>query len=318
MLGPMRTIALTVGAVIAAVLAGCSSVQHPVTSVSRTSAAAPTPSFARPASPPESSVASTSGPGSPTVSGMPQPAHVVVVVIENHAFGQVLGSSSEPFLNDLAVRGASFTQFYAITHPSEPNYLALFSGSTQGLSSDACPVRYPGANLAGSLLDAGLTFTGYAEDLPRPGFTGCTSADFARKHCPWISFTNVPAGLSQPMSAFPSDYASLPTVSFVIPNLQHDMHDGTPAQADGWLRQHLSGYLNWAQAHNSLLIVTADEDDHRNDNRIPAIIDGAGVQPGQYGQRYNLYSLLRLIEDMYHLPRTANSADATQINGIWG
>jgi phosphatidylinositol-3-phosphatase len=248
---------------------------------------------------------------------MPQPAHVVVVAIENHAFGEVLGSSSAPFLNGLAVRGATFTQFYAITHPSEPNYLALFSGSTQGLTSDACPVRYAGANLASSLLDAGKTFTGYAEDLPRSGFTGCSSGDYAQKHCPWINFTRVPARVSQPMSSFPRDYASLPTVSFVIPNLRHDMHDGTVAQADSWLQQHLSGYASWAEAHNSLLIITADEDDDSTDNRIPAIISGAGVRAGQYGLRYNLYSLLRLIEDMYRLPRIANSADATPINGVW-
>lgn len=250
------------------------------------------------------------------VPALPQPAHVVVVVIENHAFGEVLGSSSAPFLNGLAARGATFTQLYAITHPSEPNYLALFSGSTQGLSSDACPVRFASANLAGSLLAAGKTFTGYAEDLPHSGYTGCTSGEYAQKHAPWIAFTTVPARSSQPMTSFPSDYALLPTVSFVIPNLVHDMHDGSVAQADGWLRQHLSGYASWAQAHNSLLIVTADEDDRSSDNRIPAVISGSGVKVGQYGQRYTLYSLLRLIEDIYRLPRIANSANAAPISGV--
>jgi phosphatidylinositol-3-phosphatase len=248
---------------------------------------------------------------------MPQLAHVVVALIENHAFDEVLGSASAPFLNGLASRGATFTQFYAITHPSEPNYLAVFSGSTQGLSSDACPARYDAANLASSLLEAGRTFTGYAEGLPQSGFTGCSSGDYARKHCPWINLTSLPARVSQPMTAFPSDFASLPTVSFVIPNLQHDMHDGTVAQADSWLQQHLSGYVSWAHAHNSLLIVTADEDDGSTDNRIPAIMAGAHVKAGHYAQRYNLYSLLRLIEDMYRLPRIANSAAATPITGIW-
>lgn len=241
----------------------------------------------------------------------------MVVAIENHAFGEVLGSSSAPFLNGLAVRGATLTQFYAITHPSEPNYLAMFSGSTQGLTSDACPVRYTGANLASSLIDAGKTFVGYAEDLPRSGFTGCQSGEYARKHCPWIDFTNVPARVSQPMSSFPSDYASLPTVSFVIPNLRHDMHDGTVAEADSWLQEHLAGYARWAEAHNSLMIVTADEDDESAGNRIPAIIVGAGVKAGRYGQHDNLYSLLRLIEDLYRLPRLAKSAGATPITGVW-
>lgn len=237
--------------------------------------------------------------------------------MENHAFGEVVGSSRAPFLNRLAASGATFTHVYAITHPSEPNYLALFSGSTHGLSSDACPVRYTGANLARSLLDAGRTFTGYAEDLPRPGFTGCSSGDYARKHVPWVSFTNLPAWVSQPMSAFPRDYTSLPTVAFVIPNLRHDMHDGTVAEADTWLQQHLSGYAVWAVAHHSLLIVTADEDDKSSQNRIPAVIWGAGVKTGRYERHYDLYSLLRLIEDLYRLPRIGNSAHADPITGIW-
>jgi hypothetical protein len=314
----MRMMTPTVGLVIAFALAGCGSSTHPATSTSPGSAATAATSSSPPASSPRPSGASTSASSSPIASGLPQPAHVVVVVIENHAVGEVLGNPRAPFLNGLAARGATFTRFYAITHPSEPNYLALFSGSTQGLASDACPVRYPGANLASSLLEAGMTFTGYAEDLPQSGFTGCTSGGYARKHSPWVSFTNVPAQVSQPMSTFPSDYASLPTVSFVIPNLEHDMHDGTVAQADSWLQQHLSGYATWAQTHGSLLIVTADEDDHSADNRIPALVVGAGVKAGHYGQRYDLYGLLRLIEDMYRLPRLANSATANPINGMWG
>jgi phosphatidylinositol-3-phosphatase len=308
----------TVGLVIALILGGCSSLKHPGARTSRTSVSAWARPTSIPASSPASSPVSASASTSTVVSGKPQPAHVVVVVIENHAFGEVLGSSSAPFLNRLAARGAAFTQFYAVTHPSEPNYLALFSGSTQGLTSDACPVRYAGANLASSLLDAGKTFTGYAEDLPRSGFKGCSRGAYARKHCPWIDFSNVPVRVSQPMSSFPSDYTLLPTVSFVVPNLRHDMHDGTVAEADSWLQQHMSGYADWAEAHNSLLVVTADEDDKSADNRIPVIISGAGVKAGEYGKRYNLYSLLRLIEDLYRLPRIANTASAIPIDGIWG
>ena len=314
----MRMVALAVGLLVAFGVAGCSSSEAPSTPTSTTSGTAAPPSSSPPTSSWSSSSALASGSSSAVATGIPQPGHVVVVMIENHSFGEVMGSSGAPFLNRLAARGATFTQLYAITHPSEPNYLALFSGSTHGLTSDACPVRYHGANLASSLLEAGKTFTGYAEDLPRPGFTGCSSGEYARKHCPWVNFPDLPAGVSQPMSSFPTDYASLPTVSFVIPNLQHDMHDGTVAQADSWLQQHLSGYASWAQAHNSLLIVTADEDDRSSDNRIPAAISGAGVKAGTYRQHYTLYSLLRLIEDMYRLPRIANSADAAPINGIWG
>lgn len=299
----MRMTTSIASLVIAGVLAGCAG-SHPGTAASSRSA----PTGRAPSSPIASRPASTAG--------VSPPAHIVLVVLENHGFGEVLGNAGAPFLNGLAVRGVTFTQFYAISHPSEPNYLALFSGSTQGVFGDACPVRYAGANLASSLRAVGRTFVGYAEDLPRPGFAGCSSGEYARKHAPWIDFSNVPTSVSQPMSSFPSDYAALPVVSWVIPNVQHDMHDGTVAQADSWLRRHLSGYASWARLHHSLLIVTADEDDGTGGNRIPLIIEGSGVKPGRDGRHRNLYSLLRLIEDMYRLPRLAHSAHVAPITGI--
>ena len=238
------------------------------------------------------------------------------MVLENHSFSEVIGRSQAPFIAGLARGGAVFTRFYAITHPSEPNYQALFSGSTQGLTSDACPVNYRAPNLGSSLLATGRTFVGYAESLPRSGFTGCTSGAYARKHCPWINF-DLPARVSRPMTAFPTNFAALPTVSFVIPNLQHDMHDGTLAQADSWLRAHLGGYARWARAHNSLLIVTADEDDRSAGNQIPTIISGARVRAGHYARHYTLYSLLRTIEDMYALPHLGHARTASTITGSW-
>ncbi len=89
---------------------------------------------------------------------VPEPAHTVVVVMENHAYAQIIGSPDAPFINTLAGRGALFTRSYAITHPSEPNYLALFSGSTQGIADDGCPYRFTTPNLAADLIKAGKSF----------------------------------------------------------------------------------------------------------------------------------------------------------------
>src|SRR5262245_25706402 len=75
---------------------------------------------------------------------VPRFAHIVVVILENHAYSQIIDASDAPFLNTLAASGAVMTQSYAITHPSQPNYLALFSGSTQGLTDDSCPHSYTG------------------------------------------------------------------------------------------------------------------------------------------------------------------------------
>ena len=94
------------------------------------------------------------------LAAVPEPAHTVVVVMENHAYGQIIGSPDTPFINSLARRGALFTSSYAITHPSEPNYLALFSGSTQGIADDGCPYRFTAPNLAADLITSGKTFAG--------------------------------------------------------------------------------------------------------------------------------------------------------------
>lgn len=251
---------------------------------------------------------------------MPTPAHIVIVVEENHSSINVIGSKSAPFMNQLGANGALMTRSYAETHPSEPNYLALFSGSTLGLTSDACPVNAGAApNIASELLAAGYTFAGFSEDLPEVGSPACAAGKYARKHVPWANFTNVPATTSLPFSMFNSrsDYASLPTVSFVIPNLDNDMHDGTIEQADSWLAANLAQYANWAVANNSLLIVTWDEDDNGPNNRIPTMIYGAHVRPGAYSEVISHYNVLSTIEQIYGLPKTGLAANAPAITSIW-
>src|SRR5262249_22937204 len=160
------------------------------------------------------------------VNGVPTPSHVVIAIEENHAYNQIIGSSSAPYINSLANSGALFTQSFAITHPSEPNYLAFFSGSTQGITDDSCPHTFGPPDLGGELIAAGLTFGGYSEDLPSVGSTVCTSGSYARKHNPWVNFTDVPSSDNLPFTSFPTNFSTLPTVSIVVPNQQNDMHDG--------------------------------------------------------------------------------------------
>ena len=248
---------------------------------------------------------------------IPRPDHIVVVMEENHSYADVIGSSSAPYINSLAGQGASFSQSFAITHPSEPNYLALFAGTTEGLSDDSCPHTFSDANLGQEAIGAGLTFTGYSETMPSAGYTGCTSGNYARKHNPWVNFTNVPSSDNLPFTSFPSDYSTLPTLSFVIPNLQDDMHDGTVQQGDSWLQSNIDGYAQWAKTHNSLLVVTWDEDDNSANNQIPTIITGAGVTAGNYSETINHYSVLRTLEDAYGLPHAGASSSATPITDIW-
>jgi hypothetical protein len=254
-----------------------------------------------------------------TASSLPTPAHIVVVMEENHSYSDIIGNTSEaPYFNQLASQGALLTSSYAVTHPSEPNYMALFGGSTFGLSSDKCPVSEGStANLGSELLGAGDTFKGYSEDLPSTGSTVCTSGAYARKHSPWVNFSNVPGSDSLPFTSFPMDYSTLPTLSFVIPNLDDDMHDGTISQADTWLNNNLSAYATWAQSNNSVLIVTWDEDDYSENNQIPTIIVGQPVKSGQYSENVNHYNLLATLEQIYGLSPVGNSAGAAAITDIW-
>jgi acid phosphatase len=248
---------------------------------------------------------------------LPRPAHVVVVIEENHSAAQIIGSASATYINALAAGGASFSNSHAITHPSEPNYLALFSGSAQGVSSDDCPQRFAAPSLGAEALSAGLTFSGYSESMPSDGFTGCTSGEYARKHNPWSDFPAIPRADNRTLADFPASFAALPTISFVVPNLLDDMHDGTVAQGDAWLRKHLSGYAQWARSHHSLLIVTWDENDGSPGNQIATIVAGAGVKPGTYRQDITHYNVLRTIEDCYGLPHAGASASAAPLAGIF-
>jgi phosphoesterase family protein len=253
------------------------------------------------------------------LSPVPTPDHVVIVIEENHAYSQIIGSSSAPYINSLAQQGANFTQSFAIEHPSQPNYLDFFSGSNQRVTNDNCPVGpFSAANLGSELSAQGLLFTGYSEDMPSVGYTGCTYLKYARKHNPWSDFSNVPTTDNKPFAGyFPSDYSTLPPVSIVVPNLNDDMHDGTIQQGDTWLRNNMSDYVNWTYTHNSLFIVTWDEDDSLHGNNIPTIFVGPMVNPGNYSEHITHYNVLRTVEDMYSTGYAGQSANVSPITDIW-
>jgi acid phosphatase len=262
--------------------------------------------------------------------GLPVYDHVVIVVEENKDYEQVAGQSAAPYLNRLRTEGASLTRMYAEEHHSQGNYFWLFSGSNQDVGfNDVIPAEpITKSNLGEQLSGAGRSFAGYSEDLPAIGSTVNKADLYARKHVPWISFSNVPNGKKVANSAnlrfkdFPPDFTKLPTVSFVIPNLINDMHNGTiPGSitaGDTWLRTNLDGYYQWAKQHNSLLIVTFDENDHgpsgltdpaattpAGRNRIVTIFAGAKVKKGDFaeGKGVTHVNVLRTLEAMYGLAR---------------
>lgn len=260
------------------------------------------------------------GSSAQAAAGVPTPDHTVVVVFENHAYNQVIGSSSAPYINSLKTNGASLSASYALTHPSQPNYFALFSGATQGITDDSCytPGFSSQPNLASELIAAGKTWGSYNEGLPSQGSTTCSSGDYARKHNPWFGFSNVPTSTAKTFAQFPSDYSTLPQVSFVVPDLCSDMHDCSVSTGDTWLKNNLSAYATWAKTHNSLLVVTFDEDNRLAGNKIPTVLYGQQVTAGSTSSTtYNHYDVLRTIEDMHGLPHAGNAASGKDITGIW-
>ena len=129
-----------------------------------------------------------SGTLSTSVNAQVVPDHVVVLILENHAYTQIIGSTAAPYINALAYDPSSalFTQSYAIEHPSQPNYLDFYSGCNQGITTDNLPTGtpYTTSNLGRQLLDAGKTFVTYSEGLPSVGYNGASSGTYARKHNP--------------------------------------------------------------------------------------------------------------------------------------
>jgi arylsulfatase A-like enzyme len=247
---------------------------------------------------------------------LPRPDHIVIVVEENRSFSQIIGNADAPYINALAKRGVLFTDSHGVTHPSQPNYLALFSGTTRGISSNACPLELQGENLGGALLAHGLSFASYSESLPEAGYEGCMYGSYRRKHNPAANWKEL-AAYNQPFTAFPQDFTNLPAVSLVVPDQRNDMHDGSIEQGDAWLQQNIESYAQWALTHNSLLIVTWDEDDGSAGNRVATIFVGAMVKPGRSAQRIDHYTLLRTLSEMYGLPYLGESKDQKPITGVW-
>ncbi|MGA7161940.1 MAG: alkaline phosphatase family protein [Bacteroidota bacterium] len=257
--------------------------------------------------------------------------HVVVIIEENKDYEEIIGSDADPYINMLRSEGANFTQMYAEEHKSEGNYFWLMSGSNQNVGfSDATPkALISESNLGEQLIKKGFTFRGYAEDLPEIGSMIAVKNLYARKHVPWVSFSNLPAGnnpdssTNLQFSQFPSDFSKLPTVSFVAPNLIDDMHNdpNNVKHGDEWLHTQMDLYYQWAKTHNSLLIVTFDENEDTNgmtgltdpssskkvmQNRIPTIFAGAHIKHGDYseGKGITHVSILRTLEAMYGLEKS--------------
>jgi hypothetical protein len=258
---------------------------------------------------------------------VPDFTHVVLVVFENHEASSIAGSSDAPTFNALARRYARLTDYTAVAHPSLPNYLALASGSTHGITSDCTDCIVGARNLADTLGAARKSWRTYAEDLPYPGFTGASAGRYAKKHDPFLYFRDIAGSPVRrrhvvPFTRLADDLRRhrLPAFSLLVPNLCNDMHDCSVATGDAWLEAHVVPLLHSPQLRGGVVFVVFDEgtSDTGGGGRVEALALGPTVRRGsKFTRATNHYGLVRTIEDAWGLPRLGFSRKGTPIGGIW-
>jgi phosphatidylinositol-3-phosphatase len=253
--------------------------------------------------------------GATTALYVPAFTHIYVIVMENKEFGSVVGSTRAPYINFLIRHYGLATNYTAVAHPSEPNYLALWGGSTFGVSDDGVH-NITARNLSHQLAARGRTWHVYAQNLPRRCSTASSASGgvdlvgaagtYVRKHEPAISFTNISRSLIQcsrisRLSTFSPTAANL---ELIVPNLTNDMHDGSVAQGDAFLRAFVPRIAGRASFANSLLVITWDEGSTSlgGGGKVATIV----ISPREKGRfqsatAHNHYSLVRTIENAWGL-----------------
>jgi Phosphoesterase family len=273
---------------------------------------------------------------------------VIIIVLENVDYERAI---QDPSLGALAARGASFTNFHALFHPSYPNYLAMIAGTDFDIHRGGSfrgdrQVDFPDDNahktIADRLIAAGLDFKQYAEELPNRPCPYDTAVEhvaekrgnYVRRHVPFLSFREVQqkwcdrvvrVDSSKSDNYFVKDaHQGLVAYSFYTPNMNHDGHDTNVAVAGAWVRKFLDETFPENLRKGTLVVVTFDESGGNEDNRIFALFLGDMVKEAKdqeaatLARRYSHYSVLRTIEDNFGLdPLTANDRNATPVTGIW-
>ena len=286
----------------------------------------PTPPLAtQTLTPVPATVTSTSMP-SPTPTATPKPLvpnfeRIVIIMFENKEFGSVIGNNLMPNYNKLAREYTLLTQYYAVTHPSLPNYIAFIGGDTFGIDSNCndCFINAP--SLPDYIEASGRTWKTYQEDMPEPCYLGDAHL-YVQKHNPFIYFD--PIRLDQarcergivPLTALQTDIdaGTLPNFSFIKPNLCNDSHDCALDIADAWLTD-LLGYLvpGLDATGDSYFIAMLFEEGQGNHSccglsleaggRVPVVLYSPIVKNGfEDTTPYTHYSLLKTISAAWGLP----------------
>ena len=257
---------------------------------------------------------------------VPASRHVVVVVEENHNYSQVIGTGAMPYLNSLANQYGLATQYYANTHPSIGNYFMMTTGQII-TNNDNYNSVVTADNLVRHLLAGGKTWKCYAEGLPSVGYVGGDTGLYVRHHNPFTYLSDVFNSSVQrfnlvPFGQFTTDLNNnaLPDVSFVIPNMINDAHNGTLQQADAWLQSNISPLLsNSAFLQDGILVIVFDEsasDNTHGGGHIATVVAGPkvfpGVRPSSLFQHKNLLRMISEAVGLTSFPGAAATAKDMQ------
>jgi hypothetical protein len=265
-------------------------------------------------------LAPTSSIGTSPSGNIPAFSHVFIIMMENEAIDQILGNTNAPYINSLAQQHAVAANYYGITHPSLPNYIAAISGDTQGITSNCTDCFVSAPNISDQIEAAGKTWKAYMESMPSPCFVGDSGSLYRQKHNPFIYFDNIrnnPARCANivPFSQFDADLQAnaLPDYIWITPNMCNSMHDCSLETGDTWLQTWVSKILAspaWQQ--NDVLFLTFDESNPSDDSgccvyavggHILTMVISPLAKPAYQSQiAYDHYSLLRTIEQAWGLP----------------
>jgi hypothetical protein len=269
----------------------------------------------------------------PTPAPTGVPSRVAVVVLENHEASQVASSAHPSYLSALAHRYAESSDGHGLTHPSLPNYIALVTGGTGGITADCVPSEcsIPGRSLVDQLEQAGLSWHAYMESMPRPCFHSGADAlgRYAQRHNPFAYLTRVwrrPERCDKvvPLSRLRADErGGLARFSWITPNLCHDMHDCGVAAGQAWLRRTVPALLR-ALGPRGLLIITFDEGTtdagccgQADGGRIATVLAGGGARRGAVSTApVDHYSTLATVEAVLGLPRLGSARSAPVLTSL--
>jgi hypothetical protein len=251
--------------------------------------------------------------------------HVVVVWMENEEASSIT-SSSMPYLYGLGQRYGRANQYFGVSHPSLPNYLAFWSGSTHGVTDDAVH-NLAGPSLSSQMAAAGRSWRIYAQNYPSAsgcqtgsGYSGGVdgwgvAGSYARKHDPAMSFTDVSGSAAcaniQPLARFDPSV----NLAFVVPNLCNDMHDCSLASGDRFLQAFLPTVFAAPDWAHTLLVVSFDEgsSSSHGGGQVFTVVARPGLAGITSSTFHNHYGLLRTIEDMFGLACLNSACSASPL-----